>query len=358
MEVLVLNTSFESVGIIDEYESLIWTDRYQECGDFELTLPVDRKYLSILQEDYYLWTKESEHCMIIEDIAVDSDLEEGNRFIVTGRSLESIIDRRIIWGQEIFRGNLQEAVHDMLIDHIMQPIIEDRQISNFIFLASEDTRITNLEIDEQYFGDSLYDIVKNLCEKNRIGFKITLNNSNQFVFSLYVGEDRSYDQVRNPYVVFSPKFENIINSNYFESKAKYKNVALVAGEGEGSERKTAVVGTGIGLQRRELFTDARDVSSKTDSGTLSNAEYMAQLEAKGEKELAKNTVSTAFEGEVDATHLFKYGEDFFIGDIVQIANEYGHEGVAFISELVISQDKDGLSIYPTFKTITEEVEDE
>ena len=134
MEVLVLNTSFESVGIIDEFESLIWTDRYQEYGDFEITLPVDRKYLSVLKQDYYLWLKESEHCMIIEDIAIDSDLEEGDRFIVTGRSLESILERRIIWGQEIFSGNLQEAIEDMIIDHIMHPIIEDRKISNFVFL--------------------------------------------------------------------------------------------------------------------------------------------------------------------------------------------------------------------------------
>ena len=36
MEVLVLNTEFESVAIIDTFESLIWTDRYYEAGDFEI----------------------------------------------------------------------------------------------------------------------------------------------------------------------------------------------------------------------------------------------------------------------------------------------------------------------------------
>ena len=49
--------------------------------------------------------------------------------------------------------------------------------------------------------------------------------------------------------------------------------------------------------------------------------------------------------------MFKYGEDFFIGDIVQIANEYGNEETAYISELVISQDEEGFSIYPTFKMV-------
>ena len=34
---------------------------------------------------------------------------------------------------------------------------------------------------------------------------------------------------------------------------------------------------------------------------------------------------TSFEGETETTIMFQYGKDFFNGDIVQIANEYGHE---------------------------------
>ena len=109
-------------------------------------------------------------------------------------------------------------------------------------------------------------------------------------------------------------------------------MTLVAGEGEGAARRTAIVGSASGLDRRELFTDARDISSDTEDGTLSDAEYMAQLRTKGLKNLADHIVTTAFEGEVEVTRLFKYGEDFFIGDIVQIANEYGNEGSAYISE--------------------------
>lgn len=214
------------------------------------------------------------------------------------------------------------------------------------------SKITSLKIDNQYTGDCLYDVVKGLCEENNIGFKIVLTDENKFAFSLYAGVDRSYEQTENPYVVFSPNFENIINSNYYSSRASFRNVTLVAGEGEGASRRTVIVGSASGLDRRELFTDARDISSDTEDGTLSDAEYMAQLRTKGLKNLADHIVTTAFEGEVEVTRLFKYGEDFFIGDIVQIANEYGNEGSAYISELVISNSEEGLSIYPTFKTIS------
>jgi hypothetical protein len=354
MELFVLNADFESIAVIDTYESMIWTDRYNAYGDFEIYFAMDESLLEYIKEDYYLWLKDSEHSMIIEDIKIDADTEEGNRLIVTGRSLESILERRIIWGQRIFSGNLQNAIQTMLNENIISPSVADRKIANFIFVPSTDSKITSLTIDNQYTGDDLYTVIKGLCEENNIGFKIVLTDDNQFAFSLYAGADRSYDQTENPYVVFSPNFENIINSNYFSSKAGYRNVTLVAGEGEGASRKTTVVGSASGLDRRELFTDARDISSDTEDGTLSDAEYIAQLRTKGLKNLADHMITTAFEGEVEVTRLFKYGEDFFIGDIVQIANEYGNENSAYISELIISNSDEGLSIYPTFKTISKE----
>lgn len=353
MELLVLNTNYESIAVLDTYESLIWTDRYNSYGDFEMFFAMDESSLEYLKEDNYLWLKDSEHTMIIEDIRIDADTEDGNHLVVTGRSLESILERRIIWGQRVFTGNLQTAIQTMLNESIISPSIADRKISNFRFVASTDPKITSLTIDNQYTGDDLYTVIKGLCEENNIGFKIILADDNWFEFSLYAGVDRSYDQTENPYVVFSPNFENIINSNYFSSKASYRNVTLVAGEGEGTARKTTVVGSGSGLNRREVFTDARDISSETEDGvTLSDTEYYAQLRSKGLKTLADHPITTAFEGEVEVTRLFKYGEDFYIGDIVQIANEYGNEGSAYISELIISRSEAGLSVYPTFKTIS------
>lgn len=353
MELLVLNTNYESIAVLDTYESLIWTDRYNSYGDFEMFFAMDESSLEYLKEDNYLWLKDSEHTMIIEDIRIDADTEDGNHLVVTGRSLESILERRIIWGQRVFTGNLQTAIQTMLNESIISPSIADRKISNFRFVASTDPKITSLTIDNQYTGDDLYTVIKGLCEENNIGFKIILADDNWFEFSLYAGVDRSYDQTENPYVVFSPNFENIINSNYFSSKASYCNVTLVAGEGEGTARKTTVVGSGSGLNRREVFTDARDISSETEDGvTLSDTEYYAQLRSKGLKTIADHPITTAFEGEVEVTRLFKYGEDFYIGDIVQIANEYGNEGSAYISELIISRSEAGLSVYPTFKTIS------
>ena len=68
-------------------------------------------------------------------------------------------------------------------------------------------------------------------------------------------------------------------------------------------------------------------------------------------ELTKNTITKTFEGEVESTQLYVYGEDFFIGDIVQVVNEYEVEAKTRVVEVVTSQTLEENKIYPTFETV-------
>ena len=93
-----------------------------------------------------------------------------------------------------------------------------------------------------------------------------------------------------------------------------------------------------------------------ESETMTNEEYMTLLRQRGLEKLSECDDITSFEGECEATIMFKYGVDFFKGDIVQIANEYGHHAKARVIEVVISDDESGFSIYPTFSTLNKEDE--
>jgi len=355
MNILVLDTSLKTIAVLDAYESLIWTDRYFKSGDFEIYLQANTEMLSLLKPSYYLWLSTSEHVMIIEGREIDTDVEKGKHLTVTGRSLESILDGRIIWNQTILTGNLQTGIQQLLNENIISPTITDRKIANFIFEASTDPIITALTINAQYFGDNLYTAIQQLCEANNIGFKVTLTDDNKFKFKLYTGINRSYDQLTNPYIVFSPKFENLINSNYVESNKTTRTVTLVGGEGEGSARKTTIVnattGAGTDLSRREIFTDARSISSNTSGGALTDTQYKAQLAQKGVETLAANIFTTSFDGEVDSSSIYKYGRDYYMGDIVQITNEYGMETKTRVIEYIHSDSVSGAKIYPTFAKV-------
>lgn len=350
MEPLIMNENFETIGVLDTFESLIWTDRFSAYGDFEIYTSANKSIIDIAKPNYYLWSESSEHSMIIEDLNLEASVEFGNHYTVTGRSLESILTRRIVWKQTVLDGYLEGQIKKLLNENVIAPSDQNRKIPNFVFEESEDPFIEALQIQSQFTGDVVYDAIKKICDTVNIGFKITFNDQNQFVFKLYSGSDRSYDQISNPYVVFSPNFENIINSNYTESYRALATVGLVAGEGEGSARKTAVVGdnTSSGMNRRETFIDARDISSQVDGGTLTNAQYNSMLVSRGNERMTENTVVKAFDGEVETTKLYHYGEDFFMGDIVQLENEYGSNSKVRITEYIYSENKEGYSAYPTF----------
>lgn len=356
MNILVLDTNFVAVDVVDDYESLIWVDRFNECGDFELCTVASSKTLDTFKKDYYLWIKESDHVMIIDTRTIDSDAEDGNKLIVTGDSLEYILSRRVVWKQTILTGNFQDSVKLLLDENVISPENEERKIDNFIFEYSDDPAITELTIEAQFTGDNLYDAVVSLCKVKNIGFKITLTDDNKFKFKLYAGKDRSYNQLTNPYVVFSPKFENIVNSNYLDSNANLKTVTLVAGEGEGADRRTIVVepasGGGTGMSRRELYTDARDISSTTAEGeSVTEEEYNSQLTQRGSEDLSEHVSINSFDGHVDTNYMYKYEEDFFMGDIVQFIDEYGNESTPRVTEFIRSYTTNGFEAYPTFSAI-------
>jgi len=357
MELTILNSSFEIIGIIDTFTSLIWTDRYYDFGDFEFSKSPDLTFITLLNQGSYLALPESEHLMVIENIHIRSSIEEGNSIIVKGRSLESILDRRIIWSLTSLVGDFQDGILQLLTENAIDPTDEDRQITLLEFEVSTDPSVTDLTISSQFTGTSLYKVILDLCIERNVGFKIILTGLGKLQFSLYNGIDRSYDQEINPYVVFSPNFDNLINSDYDSLTDLFKTVALVAGEGGiGNVRRGVVVTLspdgGSDLNRREIFTDASDITRTTDGESLSNEEYDALLAQRGMEELAQNTILEEFNGQADITRTYIYGEDFFMGDILQIANEYGKEGKARLVELIRSQDPSGIKIYPKFTMIT------
>lgn len=356
METWILDTNFNSVSVLDTFESLIWTDRYREYGDFEIFAFPTPQLLNDAKDDYYLYNPASEHTMIIEHHEVTTDIEEGPRFIVTGRSLESILMRRVVWKQTTISGSLQNGIKKLITENFIAPEVLERKITNFVFIDSSDPEITKLTHEQQYTGDIVYDIIADLCNTYDIGFKVTLNiDKKRFEFSLYKGKDRSYAQEINPYVVFSPNYENIINSDYTHSTKDYKNVTRIGGEGVGVERKMATYGEASGLTRREIFTDARDISSKTDDGeTISDEDYLNLLQQRGKENLAEYPIKEGFDGEVEASKMFIYGRDFFLGDCVQVQNEFGMSGTSLVSEIIFSQDENGESTYPTFLSLQKE----
>ena len=344
MELYVLDTNFNAVAIIDDYRSLIWAKRYAQFGDCELYVRACEEYSQILQKGYYLLRNDDDMICRIESIELDTSTEEGDFHIATGKDCRSILNQRVIWQQTNFTGTVENYIRKLITDNIINPVKETRRIDNFILGTFANLRD---RISEQVTYSQLGEKIVELCNAYQYGTRIRMDDFNRLVFEVYKGEDRSYNQDVNDHVVFSPDFDNVISSKYITDNSNIKNVALVAGEGEGVDRKRLVCGTAEGLDRYELYVDARDVSSQVEEGET--IDYAEMLKTRGIEALAEYGTTVSFEGEVEPNHSYKYGTDYFLGDIVQVVNIYGISARARITEVIETFDENGYSIIPTFE---------
>lgn len=380
MEFMVLDKNYDGIAMIDTFTSAIWAVRYDEAGDFEIYTPVRLDYIQAMQIGNYLWNRDSDRLMVIETVEIETDAEEGPQLIVTGRSLESILDRRIVTSSQNFSGNLQSVLFAIIQNEVISSG-GTRRIPGFSLKTSSDSRITSISISELSIrGENVYDVVCSLCQANKVGWRILPKGAGGFEFELYVGVDRSYAQSVNPYVTFSPSFENLLNSNYIKSFKSYKNSIYAVGtyqkevilqnkykddngewvvEEQTTYEEAEVVtwqysetATPSGLARREMFIDNGGVNDGEQGGEY--ATWNAVNKEKAIAELGEHQTTTAFEGELEATRQYIYGEDFNIGDIVQVENEFGITGTVYISEIVFSQDANGITITPTFTSTEDE----
>ena len=80
------------------------------------------------------------------------------------------------------------------------------------------------------------------------------------------------------------------------------------------------------------------------------------LKEKGTQELNKQKYTKTFEGTAEITKSFSYPEDYDIGDIVEIVNEWDISSSVLISEVVLSVGTDGISVVPTFASVNDDEE--
>lgn len=354
--IYVLNQNFELQGVIDEYVSSIWRPSYSDVGDFELHLAVTDKAIGLLQKNSYVVrssdvtvendTVTYDKVMVIKNIQITTDVENGNFLTVTGRELKYLLHQRIVWSQTNLTGTAEFAIRRLVNENAIDPIDPNRVIPK-LFLGAFGAFPE--KIDKQVTGKHLDEAISEICNTYNYGWDIPVINGTMILI-IYTGVDRSYNQTERPYVVFSNDFENLYNTDYQLSTEEYANVTLIGGEGEGSQRIfTSINNEFSGLERYEVFTDARDVSQNKDTDDeIDIATYLNMLAERGRENLATLAYTEGFSGEVLSDVAFKYGQDFFIGDLVTVINEYGIQKNVRVLSAIESEDETGVKLLPQF----------
>lgn len=343
MDLWILDEDFTPLGIVDTATSIIWANRYRQCGDFEIYVSTSNELLELLQEDRMVIRQDDDMVGIIEKIQVGTDEENGDYLLVSGRCTRSILDRRIVWDQTVINDTVENAMRQLITDAFIAPAMTSRKYTRLALAAAHGYTDT---IRVQYTGDNILEAIEGLCATKNYGFKVTLQDS-MLVVDFYKPANRSASQSENPRVVFSERYDNLTATTYTLDKTGYKTMVLVAGEGEGSARRRGTFGTFTnGLKRRELFVDARDISS--NEGEITDDEYTQLLAERAKEALSEATIVQTMEGTIEPLQMYAYKQDYFLGDIVTVINKYGMQVDTQVLEVVEVWDENGYTCTPTF----------
>lgn len=338
------NGTFDSIGQINKFTSLIWPDKFNGCTTFELNAPVTPENKSLIKKGNILWCGGDNAC-IIEIIDSNTNEEGQKTYKVKGRTLEALLTTRIIWGTYVcMNKHTSTAMYELVDKHCVNPSDPYRKIP---FLeCAEDEQIGKV-ISFQKTGGEIYDAIESIATDAELGFDILFKpKEKKLIFKVLEGIDRTIVMNSNDLsniVMFSTDLEDILSSSYYTNDQDLKTLAYVAGEEEGVERKHIVSGNsaGKGFARKELYVDARDIQSSVsnDDGTtttINNDEYNDLLNDRGMEKLAEHIISESFEAKmrVIGDIQYQYGVDYFKGDKVIVQDtELGVQVVGKVTEV-------------------------
>lgn len=323
------NNTFEALGDISQYTSLLWPDAYNGYAQFELWAPITPDNAALLKKKNIIWCG-GENAAVIEIVKATVDDKGEKIYDIKGRTLEKYLTERMINGTYSGSGHASTLMYDMVDKNAIHPSNANRKIPYLV--NAVDKQVGNEISQYQKTGGALYDALYQMASESDIGFSVLFDPRNKrLVFEVRKGADRTQDNDEgNGPVVFSTELEDILSSEYYGNIQDEKNVALVQGEDKGEARKSVLVGKvdAYGFDRKELYVDARDLQSEVfnadgTSTPLTPAQYLEVLTQRGNEKLSECEIIETFEAQIRqfGDIQYEFGVDYVKGDKVTVIDE-------------------------------------
>lgn len=319
------DNTFDNIGEVNQYNSLIWPDKFNGYASFELWAPITDENSEYFKKGNILWCG-GDNAAVVEIVKSTIDDKGTKTFNVKGRTLEMFFTTRIIWGTyNASNKYASTAMYEVVNQNCVNPTNANRKIP--YLECAEDKHIGD-RISIQKTGGEVYATLNTIAASSDIGFNVLFRpKEKKLIFEVVAGVDRTIEQSKVDPVEFSTDLEDILSSSYYTNSQDEKNVALVQGEGDGASRISQISGNNVlkGFNRKELYVDARDVQSETvsESGTtisLTPDEYKAALINRGNDKLSECDITETFEAQIRVFGdvQYEFGKDYQKGDKVTV----------------------------------------
>lgn len=366
MELYTLDETFQKDTVVEGYSSAIWTERFSKNGDVNIVMPASAERIALLAEGKFLAERDSDEIMII-----DSQLVEDGDIKVVGKTLEAFFNERYFvnsadhsvneWAARDHPGSILSQMVNVIVINANAPgLAELGGVLNKIpFLILGDIDISDPIVSRKVPFGPMYDAMLPIAETYRLGMRVYLSRSDAFgyelTFSVYKGVDRTSAQLENDLIRFSPAQDSMTGTSQLNSIAGYKNVVYLYPPSWSTTSTAPIVvyapgvdPTVTGFGRRILVAQASDIEESEVTGGVTLSALMNQ---KATDLLANNNYTKLVDGEVVPQPEYVYGENYNLGDLIELQGPDGSIQKAQITEYIRSKDATGERAYPTVSVV-------
>lgn len=355
MDLHILDDQLRRTTIVDLYESFIWTERFNQVGDFVLVMASTAANRSLFPPGTQFVILASRRVMVVEKVQDTLDNAGHKTLTFTGYSKERVLDHRIAAPSTAgLLSNAKWIITDQPADIarlLYHTVCVDGSISvrdvltgvteaNALFPADtipEPTETITYEVEPK----SLYLALKDFCEIFNLGFRLVRSDTPQLYFDIYTGVDRTTQQSAYEAVVFSPGLDNLHNASELASVTPYRNVVYVISPVGYEEVLDETDDQATSFDRKIIVLKADDIDD-ADPAVAS-----ARMIQRGREELSRNRKISAFDGEIGQYGAYVYGQHYNLGDLVELQNSSGGVSIMRVTEQIFVSDKEGDRSYPT-----------
>lgn len=336
LEIIVLDKDFQELGSITSFSGIQWTRKTQGPGNYKMIILAN--YFDLVMAGEYLVIDGKDETGIAQVVDFDEMTKKVN---LSGYFIEKKLDDRVIDITQNLTSNVETVILSLITTFAMTG-------ARAIPLLTAGTNNNQGEsITLQTRGDSLMEKCYSLANTYDMSIKLDYDYlQNKITPKVWKGKDRTQNQTVNSFAVFSENEGNVLKASYYKNTTDYKNFAYIAGEGEGDARIITTVDLREpGEALKELWVDAKDLRKETD---MTDAGYLAALQARGLEKLSDYRSIETISFEVNGNSNLIYKTDYDLGDKVTYQDDtLGVSVDLFITEVTEIYEKNQMQIVLT-----------
>lgn len=356
MQLLVFDmTTLLPAKLIENYTSLIWTERWQANGEFELKTGDIQNTMANMPLDALITHLETNVVMVIETYVIAESEQDGSQELtITGRTFETWLDNRPSLVAQPLTPNVipsttpVAAVQTMIqVSMLVGTVIDVYWGISWVQLINLTTIAGPTPVDMAIEWTGMYEAIMKIIVGSNfdISAERVLGTAGVALILRNNANRTATNGAIKP-VVFRAAQGDISNLQYVISKRNYKTVGgYIMGGGYpnsyGIYYNQAITQNPpvlTGYQTKTLAEDYTDITSGL--GNTANARIDPVLSASAR--------TSIISGKIENTQAGILGTDYFVGDKVTINGDYGITQDVLITEYVRTEDLSGDQAYLSF----------